>query len=133
MGQDCHWDREEQYKEWTAQLICFLPSQRQFCPILNQGADQQCSLSSVLLLSIPEAVLTHTKAWSRSAVQSINFKLLAVPYAVSSHTKARSRSANQFQLFTAPRCPRGSLVPYKSEENQFHAVLALLGTGAPTT
>ena len=29
----------------------------------------------------------------------------------------------------APHCPRGSHGPYKSEENQFHPVLALLGTG----
>ena len=34
-------------------------------------------------------------------------------------------------LCVDPRCPRGSLVPYKSEENQFHLVLASLGLGAP--
>ena len=31
----------------------------------------------------------------------------------------------------APRCPTGSLVPYKIEVNQFHPVLASLGTSAP--
>ena len=56
--------------------------------------------------------------------------LLAVPEAVSSHTKTRSRSAVQSTFCVAPRCPKGSLVPYKSEANQFHPVLALLGTGA---
>ena len=45
--------------------------------------------------------------------------LLAVPEAVSSHTKVRSRSAVQSILSLAPRCPRGSLVPYKSKEHQF--------------
>ena len=57
--------------------------------------------------------------------------LLAVPEAVSSHTKTRSRSAVQSILSLAPRCPRGSLVPYKSDEHQFHPVLVSLGTGAP--
>ena len=33
--------------------------------------------------------------------------------------------------YIAPRCPRGSLFPKKIEENQFHPVLALLGTGTP--
>ena len=37
----------------------------------------------------------------------------------------------QFNFCVAPRCPRGSLVPYKNEENQFHPVQASLGTGAP--
>ena len=60
-----------------------------------------CSTLSGLLLTVPEAVLSDTKVRSRSAVQSI--------------------------LFVAPPCPRGSLVPYKSEENQFHPVLALQG------
>ena len=45
--------------------------------------------------------------------------LLAVPEAASSHTKMRSRSAVQSIPSLAPRCPRGSLVPYQSEEHQF--------------
>ena len=57
--------------------------------------------------------------------------LLAVPEAVSSHTKTRSRSAVQSIFCVTPRCSRGKLVPYKSEKNQLHLVLALLGTGAP--
>ena len=66
-------------------------------------------------------------------IHSIPFPmlLLAVPEAVSSHKITRSRSAVQSILYVAPRCPRGSLVPYKSEKNQFHPVLALLGTDAP--
>ena len=74
-------------------------SHRQFCPILNRGADQLCSLSSVLLLAVPEAV--------------------------SSHTKARSRSPVHFIPCVAPRCPRGSLVPYESEEQISFAVHSL--------
>ena len=49
--------------------------------------------------------------------------LLAVPEAVSSHTKTRSRSAVQSILSLAPLCPRGSLVPYQSEEHQFCGAL----------
>ena len=49
--------------------------------------------------------------------------LLAVPEAVSSHTKVRSRSAVQSILCVAPRYPRGSLVPYKSEDNHFSGAL----------
>ena len=62
---------------------------------------------------------------------SLPMLLLAVPEAILSHTKTRSRSAVQSIFCAAPRCPGGSLVPYKSEENQFHPVLAFLGTGAP--
>ena len=43
------------------------------------------------------------------------FLVLAVPEAVSSHTKTRSISAVQSIPSLAPRCLRGSLVPYKSE------------------
>ena len=66
-------------------------------------------------------------------VHSIPFPmlLLAVLEAVSSHTKTRSRSAVQSIFCITPCCPRGNLVPYKSEENQFHPVLASLGTGTP--
>ena len=39
--------------------------------------------------------------------------LLAAPEAVSSHSKTRSRSAVRSILSLAPHCPRGSLVPYK--------------------
>jgi hypothetical protein len=110
------------------------------------------SKTYVWLLTVPEAVLCHTTARRRSAVQSINFEenlclnpccprdslvpyntdeqisfnpflLLAVPEAVSSHTKGRSRSAVQSILCLAPRCPRGSLIPYKSKEHQFCGAL----------
>ena len=49
--------------------------------------------------------------------------LLNVPEAVSSHTKTRSRSAVQSIPSLAPCCPRGSLVPYQSEEHQFCGAL----------
>jgi hypothetical protein len=106
-------------------------SQMQFCPIMNWGADQLGSFYSLRLLAVPEAVSSHTESRSRWAVQSINFELLAVPEAVLSHIESRSRWDGQIKFSTAPRCPRGSLVPYQNEENQFHPVLALLGTGAP--
>ena len=45
---------------------------------------------------------------------------------------ARSKTDNKHSIpYVAPRCPKGSLVPYKSEGNQFHQVLASLGTIAP--
>ena len=51
----------------------------------------------LLLLGVPEAVLSYTKTWNRSHVQSI--------------------------FCVAPCCPIGSLIPYKSAENQFLASL----------
>ena len=118
--------RLEQISYTVQFLCCSLMSQRQPCPIQKRRADQLRSSFSVLLFAVPEAV--------------------------SSHSKVRSRSAVQFILCVAPRCPRGSLfpykskeqiscavhslccsllsqtlVPYKSEENQFHPVLALQG------
>ena len=38
--------------------------QRQSCAIMKGGADQVGSLSSVLLLAVPEAVLSHKKGES---------------------------------------------------------------------
>ena len=49
--------------------------------------------------------------------------LLAVPEVVSSLTKTRSKSAVQSIPSLSPRCPRGSLVPYQSEEHQFCGAL----------
>ena len=64
---------------------------------------------------------------ARSNVAELNclfsVLLLAVPEAVSSHTKTRSRSAVQSIPSLAPRCPRGSLVTYQSEEHQFCGAL----------
>ena len=80
-------------------MYCSSLSQRQFCPILNRGADQLFSKFSVWLLAVPEAVLSHTTARSRPALQSI--------------------------LYVAPRCPRGSLVPYQNEEQISCAVHSL--------
>ena len=45
----------------------------------------------VLLLAVPEAVLSHTKPMSRSS----SVLLLAVPEAVRSHKKARSMSSTR--------------------------------------
>ena len=87
---------------WTwgygSPTLCFSLFQRQFCPIMEGGADQLCSLSSVLLLGVPEAV--------------------------SSHKERRSRSSDKPILCVAPLYPRGSLVPYKSKE--YHCCGALL-------
>ena len=144
MGRDCLWDSEEQDWEWTVQLICSslsygtrLPlgqrgakplccsslSQRQFCPILNRGADQlgRTSTSSSSLFQTLFCPILNRGADQLCSLSSV--LLLAVPEAVSSHTKARSRSAVQSILCVAPRCPRGSLVPYKSEEHQFCGAL----------
>ena len=49
--------------------------------------------------------------------------LLAVPEAALSHNECRSRSAVQSILCVAPRCPRRSLVPFKSDEHQFCGAL----------
>ena len=102
MQQDCLWDSKEQDWEWTAQLICFF---------------------------VWDKTASGTARSKTESIHSISFPmlLLAVPEAVSSHTKIRSRSAVQSIFCVAPRCPRGKLVPYKSEENLFHPVLALLG------
>ena len=64
----------------------------------SNKAELSC-LFSVLLLAVPEAVLSHSKIRRRSAVQSIPS--------------------------LAPRCPRGSLVPYQSEEHQFCGALLM--------
>ena len=46
---------------------------------------------------------------------------LLFPEAVSSNIKVRSKSAVPSILCVAPCCPRGSLIPYKSEEHHFCA------------
>ena len=92
------------------------------------------SKTSVLLLTVPEAVSSHTKARSSSAVQSSNFEqnlCLAPRCPRGSLVPYNSEEQISFNSFCAPRCPRGSLVPYKCEGNQFHPVLASLGPGAP--
>ena len=101
------------------------------CSIVKGGADQLCSQTSVLLIAVPEAVCSMVKGGADQLCSQTSVLLIAVPEAVLSHTKARSRSDVQSILCVASRCPRGSLVPYKSEENQFHPVLALLRPGAP--
>ena len=98
-------------------------------PIMKGGADQLYSILSVLLLSVPEAVCSIVKGGADQLCSQTSVLLIAVPEAVLSHTKARSRSDVQSILCVASRCPRGSLVPYKSEENQFHPVLASQGRG----
>ena len=91
------------------------------------------SKTSVVLLTVLEAVLSHTKARSRSTVQSINFEqnLCLAPHCPrGSLVPYDNNEQISFNSLPAPCCPRGSLVPYKNEENQFHPVLALLGPGA---
>ena len=68
--------------------------------IMKGGADQLCTFFG-LILTVPEAVSSHTKVKIRSDVQSI--------------------------LCFALHCPSGSLVQYKTKEHQFHPVLALQG------
>ena len=69
------------------------------------------------------------KAASGTARSKTSLVLLTVPEAVLSHTNSEERIS--FNSFYAPCCPRGGLVPYKSEENEFHPVLVLLGPGVP--
>ena len=71
--------------KWCSSLF-----QRQFGPRIKGGVDQLCRVSSVFLLTVPEAV--------------------------SSQNEGRSKSAVQSNFCVAPCCLRGSLVPYKSEE-----------------
>ena len=71
-------------------------------------------------------------AWSKTDNRhSIQFPmlLLAVPGAVS--YKIAEHISCLVTFCVALHCPRGRLEPYKNEENHFHPVLALLGTGAP--
>ena len=78
---------------------CSLLFQRQFYPRMKRGADQRCSLASILLLTVPKAV--------------------------SFYNEGRSKSALNSNFCVAPRCPRGSLVPHKSEERINCAVHSL--------
>ena len=89
--------------------------------------------ADLLLIFVWDETASETARSKTENIHSFPFStlLLAVPEAVLSHTKTRSRSAVQPIFCVAPCCTRGSLVPYKSDENQFHPVLALLGTGAP--
>ena len=80
---------------------CSLLFQRQSRPRMKGGADQPCRIASVFILTVQEAVL--------------------------SHNEGRCKSAEKSNFCDAPCCPRDSLVPYKSEENQFHSVLAWQG------
>ena len=99
-------------------------------PPVQRGARLRMDCTADLLLVF---VWDKTAGSKLKNIHSIPFPmlLLTVPEAVLSHTKTRSRSAVQSIFCVAPWCPRGRLVPYKSEENQFHPVLASLGTGAP--
>ena len=93
---------------------------------MKGGESQLCSPISVLLLTVPEAVSPYTKGADQLCGSFSEF-ILAVPEAVLSHIRVRSRSVVQFIPCVAPCCSRGSLVPYKSKEHQFHQVLALQG------
>ena len=91
------------------------------------------SKTSVLLYTLPEAVSSHTKARRRSAVQSINFvqNLFCAPLCtIGSLVPYSSEEHINFNSCQALHCPRGSLVPYKSEENQINPVLVWIGPGA---
>ena len=56
------------YLSWAVYyLFCSSLSQRQSCPIPKRGANQLCSPFPVLLLAVPEAVLSHTKVRSISS------------------------------------------------------------------
>ena len=81
------------------------------------------SLSLLLILVWDETASGTVRSNIAELSYLVSVLLLAVPEAVSSHTKTRSRSAVQSIPSLAPRCPRGSLVPYQSEEHQFCGAL----------
>ena len=110
MAQDCLWYSEEQHRGLTAQLIC--SSSRKHSSLRKESPaevmlhafvwDETASgtarrktdirqlSSAMLLLAVPEAVLSHKKTRSRDQLcSSFSVLLLAVPEAVSSHTKTR--------------------------------------------
>ena len=103
-------------------------------PLGQRGARMRMDCTAYLLLVFvwdkTASGTARSKTEKRHSIP-LPILFLAVAEAVSPHTKMRSRSAVQSIFCDAPRCPRGSLVPYKSVENQFHLVLASLGTGAP--
>ena len=53
----------------VSSLFCSSLSQRQYCPIPKWGADQLCSQFPVLVLVVPEAVLSDTKVRSISSAE----------------------------------------------------------------
>ena len=112
MVQDCLWNNEgvTQKMDCTADLLLVFVWDKTASGTArsNIGNGMEC-LFSVLLLPVTEVVSSHTETRSRSAVQSI--------------------------LSLAPRCLRGSLVPYKSEEHQFCGALHTERTvcGMPVT
>ena len=81
------------------------------------------SLSLLLILVWDETASGTVRSNIAELSYLVSVLLLAVPEAVSSHTKTRSRSAVQSIPSLSPRCPRGSLVPYQSEEHQFCGAL----------
>ena len=103
----------------------------------------------IMLLTVPEAVLSHSKVRSRSAGECILLLLLPVLEAgfrhnmwkirsavqstnlglssLLSHNETRKRSGEQFCLYTPHRCSWDSLVHLESEKIRVHWVLALQG------
>ena len=92
--------------------------------------DCPADLLLVFVLDKNASETARSKTDSRQ-LSPFSMLLLAVPDAVSSHKKTSSKSALQSIFCVIPHCPRGSLIPYKSEENQFHPVLASIEPCAP--
>ena len=91
-----------------------------------------CTADLLLVLIWDKTASRTARSKTENRQVSLAMLLLAVPEAVSSHTKnEEQRKAVQFIFCVAPRCSRGSLIPYQNEENQFHPVLALLEAVAP--
>ena len=87
---------------WSSKC-CFLLFQRQSRTIMKGQSDQLCSLSTVFLLAVPEAILSNNEGRSRSTVQC----------------------SVQCIIWFAPWRPRCSLVPYKSKEQNSCSVHSL--------
>ena len=92
--------------------------------------DCTADLLLVFVLDKNASGTARSKTDSRQ-LSPFSMLLLAFPDAVSSHKKTSSKSAVQTIFCVIPHRPRGSLIPYKSEENQFHPVLASIEPCAP--
>ena len=132
MGQHCLWDSEElkvdALNTWSAPCLPYATLWAKWFPELclappsSRLPKRSTIFTVILLLAVPEAIFSHTESRIRSAGQNIIFEFPAVLEAVLS--QLRSRSAVQSILCVVPRCPRRSLLPYKSKEKICGALLS---------
>ena len=86
--------------------LCSSLLQRQSCPIMRGGADKFCVVYPPCCSSLAQRQSHPIMKGKTDQLCSLtSASLLTVPDSVSSHTKARSRSVVQSILFVAPPCP----------------------------